>query len=144
MGVAEVAEILPGNVPSKITRRNGPRRRASPRREVVEARGVVPEDLSAYLVPEAAGRARVPRQGAAGRDAGDRAQQLDRVANGVGDRVDIRVPDVAPPGVVPGRGVDGWMEPDRHAQLLQRVPQRIACLVVQVLAVDRVRRADDR
>ena len=36
------------------------------------------------------------------------------------------------------------MEADRHVQLFERVPQRLDRLVVQMLAVDRVRRADDR
>ena len=36
------------------------------------------------------------------------------------------------------------MEADRHVELLERVPQRLARFVVQMLAVDRVRRADDR
>ena len=83
-------------------------------------------------------------QHAAGRQAGDRAHQLDRVADRMRDRVEIGVPDIAPPGIVLERGVAGRVEADRHVELFERVPQRLDRVVVQMLAVDRVRRADDR
>src|SRR5881409_57219 len=75
--------------------------------------------------------------------AGDRAHQLDRIADGVGDRVEVGVADVAPAGVVLERGIAGRMESDRDVELLERAPERLARFVVQVLPADRVRRADD-
>ena len=61
----------------------------------------------------------------------------------MGDRVEVGVADEAPPGIVLERRVAGGMESDGYVELLQRTPQRLARLVVQVLAVDRVRGTDD-
>ena len=60
------------------------------------------------------------------------------------DRVEIGVADITPAGVVPQRGLAGWMKAHRHAEPLDLGPQRLAGLVVQVLPIDRVRGADDR
>src|SRR5437762_11874400 len=74
---------------------------------------------------------------AAGGHAGDRAHQLDRIPDGVGDRVEVRVPDIASPGIVLQRGVAGRMKSDRHVELFERAPERLTRFIVQVLAVDR-------
>ena len=58
------------------------------------------------------------------------------------DRVEIGVPDVPPPRIVPERGRAGWMKADRHVEVFELVPQRFTDLVVQMLAVDGVGRAD--
>src|SRR5439155_819297 len=47
-----------------------------------------------------AAKPRVALQDAARRHAGDGPHQLDRIADGVGDRLEVGVADVAPPGVV--------------------------------------------
>src|SRR5262245_4070121 len=93
---------------------------------------------------ERAAQLRVAVEDAAGGHARDRAHELDRVANRVGDRVEIGVPDVALPGVVFERGVAGRMEADGHVELFELVPERLARRVVEVLAVDGVGRADHR
>src|SRR5262249_56906023 len=102
-----------------------------------------PGEPAGRAFQEGAAQPRMALEDAARRHAGDRAHQLDRVADGVGDRVKGRVTDVAPTGVVLERRVASRMEPDRHVELFQRAPQRVARLVVQVLAVDRIRGADD-
>src|SRR5580693_10157795 len=81
---------------------------------------------------------------ATGGKAGDRPHQLDRVADRMGDRMEIGVPDIAPPGIVPQRSGASRMKPDRHIEPLEFVPEWLAGLVVQMLAVDRVGGADDR
>ena len=48
--------------------------------------------------------------------------QLDRVTNGVGNRMKIGVHDIAPSRVVPQRSGAGWMEADRCVQLLELGP----------------------
>jgi hypothetical protein len=48
----------------------------------------------------------------------------------MGDRVEIGMPDEAPPGIVPERGGAGRMKPDRRIEPLELVPQRLARLVV--------------
>src|SRR5262245_54495945 len=103
-----------------------------------------PVEPSRRALEERAAEAWVPFEDSAGRHAGDGAHQLHRIANGMGDRVEVGVPDVPSPGVVLERRVAGRMKSDRHVELLQRRPQRLARWVVQMLAIDRVRRADDR
>ena len=58
----------------------------------------------------------------AGRHAGDRAHQFDRVADRVRDRVEIGVPDITGAGIVLQRGVAGRMKADRHIELFQCIP----------------------
>src|SRR5215467_5594847 len=60
---------------------------------------------------------------AAGGHAGDRTHQLNRVADRMRDRVEIGVADITPAGVVPERGLAGWMEANRHAEPLDLGPQ---------------------
>src|SRR5436190_3095479 len=103
-----------------------------------------PVEPAGGALEEGAAQPGMALEDAAGGHAGDRSHQLDGVANGVRDRVEVRVADVAPSGVVLERRVAGRMKPDRHVELLERAPQRVARLVVQVLAVDRIRGADDR
>src|SRR5207249_3253634 len=69
--------------------------------------------------------------------------QLDRVAYRVGDRVEVGVADVAPPGIVLEGRVAGRMKSDRHIELLQRAPQELAGLIVQILAVDQIQNTDN-
>ena len=56
--------------------------------------------------------------------------ELDRVANGVGYRMKIGVPDITPSGIVPQRGGAGWMEANRYVQPLELVPQGLARVIV--------------
>src|SRR5262249_59497780 len=60
----------------------------------------------------------------AGGHARDGSHQLDWIANGMRDRVEVCVPDVASSGIVLERGVAGRMKADRHAELSQRTPER--------------------
>src|SRR5262249_15848016 len=92
---------------------------------------------------EGAAQPRVALADAARRHAGGRAHQLARVADSGGDRMEVRVADIAPTGVVLERRVTRRMEPDRYVQLFQRAPQGVARFVVQVLTVDRIGGADD-
>ena len=50
------------------------------------------------------------------------AHQLDRVADGMRDRVEIGMPDIAPPRVVLQCGVAGRVKADRHVEFFERVP----------------------
>src|SRR5207245_7109200 len=102
-----------------------------------------PVEPSGRAFEEGAAQPRVSLEDARGGHAGDGPHQLDRIANGMGDRVEVGVADEAPAGIVLERGVAGRMKSDRHVELLQGTPQRLARLVVQMLAVDRVRGADD-
>src|SRR4030095_6839510 len=74
---------------------------------------------------KSAAQPRVPIEDSAGGHAGDGPHQLDRIANGMGNRVKVGVPDEAPPGIVLERGVAGRMKPDRHVELTQRTPHRL-------------------
>jgi hypothetical protein len=80
---------------------------------------------------------------AAGGHAGDRTHQLNRIADRMRDRVGIGVADITSAGVVPQRGLAGWMEAERRAEPLDLGAQRLAGLVVQVLPIDGVRGAND-
>ena len=71
---------------------------------------------------EGAAQSRVTIEHAAARQAGERPHQLDRVAEGVGDRVKIGVPDITSPGIVLERRRAGRMEPDRHVEPFEFVP----------------------
>src|SRR3989449_3535859 len=102
-----------------------------------------PAEPSGGAFEEGAAQPGVALEDSAGGHASDGPHQLDWIANGMGDRVEVGVPDEAPPGIVLERGVAGRMKSDRHVELLERGPQRLARLVVQMLAVDRVRGADD-
>src|SRR3989449_10848514 len=102
-----------------------------------------PAEPSGGAFEEGAAQPGVALEDSAGGHASDGPHQLDWIANGMGDRVEVGVPDEAPPGIVLERGVAGRMKSDRYVELLERGPQRLARLVVQMLAVDRVRGADD-
>src|SRR3989475_7781797 len=101
-----------------------------------------PAEPSGGAFEEGAAQPGVALADSAGGHASDGPQQLDWIANGMGDRVEVGVPDEAPPGIVLERGVAGRMKSDRHVELLERGPQRLARLVVQMLAVDR--RSEER
>ena len=59
---------------------------------------------------------------AAARHAGDRPHQFDRVADRMGDRVEVGMTDIAPSGIILQRRVAGRVEADRHVELFERVP----------------------
>jgi len=62
---------------------------------------------------------------AAGRHAGDRTHQFDGVADRVRDRVEIRMTDIAPPGVVSERSRPGRVKADRHVEIFEFVPKGV-------------------
>jgi len=59
---------------------------------------------------------------AAGGHAGEGPHQLYRVADGVRDRMEIGVSDIAPPGIILEGGVAGRMIADRHVEPFELVP----------------------
>src|SRR5262249_60841883 len=97
-----------------------------------------PVEPSGCTLEERAAQARMPLEDAARRHARDGAHQLDRVADGVRDRMEIRMADVAAAGVVLERGVAGRVEPDPHAEGLQRAPQGVGGPGRRMLAGKRV------
>src|SRR5437867_11767652 len=100
-----------------------------------------PVEPAGSAFEEGAAKPRMSLEDAAGGQAGDGPHQLDRIANGMGDRVEVGVADEAPPRIVLERSVAGRMESDRHVELFLRAPQRLDRLLVQMLAIDRARRA---
>src|SRR2546422_10982731 len=83
-----------------------------------------PAEPSGGAFEEGAAQPGVALEDSAGGHASDGPHQLDWIANGMGDRVEVGVPDEAPPGIVLERGVAGRMKSDRHVELLERGPQR--------------------
>src|SRR5262249_59227099 len=80
---------------------------------IVEAPQPPVEPASGAFEKRAA-QPRMALEDAARRHAGERSHQLDGIADGMGDRVEVGVTDVAAPGVILERAVAGRMEADRH------------------------------
>src|SRR3989441_11578714 len=79
-----------------------------------------PAEPSGGAFEEGAAQPGVALEDSAGGHASDGPHQLDWIANGMGDRVEVGVPDEAPPGIVLERGVAGRMKSDRYVELLER------------------------
>src|SRR4029453_13356109 len=94
-----------------------------------------PVEPSGGALEEGAAQPGMAFQNSAGRHARAGPHQLDRIANGVSDRVEVGVSHVAAPGVVLQRAVPGRMKSDRHLGILQGAPKRIAGPAVKMLTV---------
>ena len=102
----------------------------------------IPRQPAARALEERAAQPRVPLQHAAGGHAAEGHHQLDRVAPRHADDPAVRRVDVAARDVVTQRRLPRRVEAHGHAQLLDRVPQRLELGAMDMASVDRVRVAD--
>src|SRR6267143_2139075 len=93
-----------------------------------------PGEPAARALEEGAAQPGVTFEHAPGGEAREGEHELHRIAPGAADDASVRVVEETVGDVVAQRGLPGRVEPDGHAELLDRVPERLELWFVDVVA----------